>query len=96
MKKILFTVAAVAALAISPAAFGQAAQTEQSFSSADTDKDGFVSLTELQVLFPDYDQARIDQIDANADGMLDETEFASLEGAPESLVDDDTEDNSAS
>lgn len=89
MNKLIISVAAAAALAFSPAAFGQAAQTEQSFSSADTDKDGFVSLTELQVLFPDYDQAKYDQLDGDMSGTLTEEEFASLDGAPESLVEED-------
>jgi hypothetical protein len=87
MKNLLISAAAIAAIGFATAAFGQAAQTDQSFTSADTDLDGFVSMTELQVLFPDYDQAKFDLLDTDMSGGLTAEEYASLEGGVESLVD---------
>lgn len=86
MKTLLISAATIAALAFAPAAFAQSSQSEMSFTTADTDQDGFVSMTELQVQFPDYDQGKFDLLDADKSGTLSEEEYASLEGGPDSLT----------
>ena len=47
------------------------------FSQGDTDGDGALSQAEAQALIPDLDEASFDALDANDDGLLQESELVS-------------------
>jgi len=84
MKKILVTLAAFglgtsALVGLSAtSAVAQDAMTPASFSQADADTSGSVTLAEAQVVLPDLTQEAFDAADANKDGTLDQAEFDAL------------------
>ncbi len=66
-----------------------------SFEDVDTDSNGAVSFTEIQVVAPELTEARFDTFDHDDDGALSETEFRvwtmSLPGEAEAEADVDTD-----
>lgn len=106
MKKIMITLAALgigagASLGLgATAALAQAAATPPaSFSQADADNSGGVTLAEAQVVLPDLTQDGYEAGDVNKDGTLDQAEFDALvngTAAPPSatVTPAPTEDNS--
>jgi len=74
MNKFMLT---IAALGFAGAAAAQTAVPEVS----DTDGDGVYSIQELQVVFPDLDEATFALIDANGDGSVDDDELAAAHEA---------------
>lgn len=95
MKKTVFSLAAVAALAMGGSAFAQGLD----FASLDADASGTISIEELQVAIPDITPESFALLDSDGDGVLSEQEFAALvpaESAPvetfeEPAADDFTE-----
>ncbi len=69
MKKLMLTLVAVG---FSSTAFAQAAVT---FTSADADTSGGVTLEEAQVAWPDLTQEAFTAADTSQDGQLDQAEF---------------------
>jgi hypothetical protein len=71
MKKLLIATAAIAALSFGAPALA----ANPDFPTVDSNRDGGVSLTELQVVLPDLNDSEYKAADANGDGILDEQEF---------------------
>lgn len=61
----------IAALAMAPAAFAG----DKSFADIDTDADGFLSLSEIQVVKPEVTADDVAAYDTDGDTMLSEAEF---------------------
>ena len=79
MNKIaILTAAAVAAVSFGVG--GAFAQAGGDFAKADANKDGFVTQEEAMGVFPTLTADLFTKADSNADGKLDETEFAALQG----------------
>jgi Ca2+-binding EF-hand superfamily protein len=67
-----FLISTIAAAAFAGAAFAEAPM----FDTVDTDGDGLVSLSEAQAVAPDLTEDGFAAFDLNADGGLDNEEFA--------------------
>lgn len=91
--------ATLAAAALAVAAFGSVAIAQDSgtdkFAAADGNKDSAVTWEEAAAAFPTLTEDLFKKADANADGKLDASEFASLEGLGASLDDTATSSSSA-
>jgi Ca2+-binding EF-hand superfamily protein len=57
-----------------------AAFADDSFTKADANTDGKVSMAEAMGVYPTLTQDIFNQADANKDGSLDQAEFTALEG----------------
>lgn len=80
MKKLATLAAAVLAVAtFGSVAIAQDSSTDK-FATADGNKDSAVTWEEAVAAFPTLTEDLFKKADANADGKLDATEFASLEG----------------
>ncbi len=73
MNKKLFAALAIMASSV--------VYADSTFKKVDADQSGMISKEEAAVLKPLA--AKWDSYDSNADGMLDEAEFAKFEAAPE-------------
>lgn len=68
-------------LLVLAAAGAFAATTAFAASQADTDGDGMISIDEFTAAWPDMTEAVFVSVDANGDGMIDETELADARAA---------------
>lgn len=72
MKKLLVS---ALAFSIGIASSAALAQTASDFATVDADKDGAVTLTEAQVVWPALTEDAFKAADANADAKVDQAEY---------------------
>jgi len=87
MKK-LATLTTIAAFALAPAAF---AGSGPSFADIDTNADGFLTVSEIQVVAPEVTEDEVAAYDVDADTMLSESEFATWKTDQAKTTDTETE-----
>jgi hypothetical protein len=95
MKKLVF--AAAAAMTVGVFGLAAVAQDNSSdFQRADGNKDGTLTFEEALIVNSTLSQGLFDQADSNDDGVIDESEFTSLETLAASLGTDPSEPASSS
>ena len=79
MNKITI-ITAIAMTVVSIGTSASYAEGNNDFNMVDGNRDNMVSYDEARGAFPTLAQSIFDQVDANKDGMLDESEFGELQG----------------
>lgn len=90
MKK-LATLTTIAAFALAPAAF---AGSTPAFADIDTNADGFLTVSEIQVVAPEVTEEDVASYDTDADSMLSEAEFETWKADQKEESDTSMEDGS--
>lgn len=95
MQKIAILAAATAAI-MSVGVAGALAQTDDAFTKADANHDGFVSMEEAMGVYSTLTPDLFAKADANGDQKLDEAEYTALVGLTAGITSDKADSGSSS